>query len=310
VDNDQVAGPALGPAPSAMKTRFLSRSALPLLIAAGIALLALVETAVALIAPWRAPTDADWTAAAREVRAGFWPGDLIVAAPAWADPILRVHLGDLIPIEVAGRLDDDRFGRVWEVSQRGAQAPATAGGTATLDKRFGRLIVRRVERPAERIGYDFVARWADAQVSRIEPSRTVSCRTVADRIQCPDLTFNYVHRQIVEVDNALREALLAQPVGQAVVAIEYPAVRLGRALVVATGLHDTWMRKAARGTVEMRVIVGGQPQTLPTTSDDSGWTRTRIDTSARAGQIVPVRFEITSPAPTARHFAFAAEARG
>jgi hypothetical protein len=293
-----------------MRSRLLSRSARPALIAAAVALLALYETAVALIAPSRAPTDADWAAAAREVRAGFQPGDLIVAAPAWADPILRVHLGDLIPIEVAGRLDDDRFARVWEVSQRGAHAPAAAGGSVALDRQFGRLTVRRVERPAEPVGYDFVARWADARVSRAQASGSVVCRTIGDRIQCPDFGFNYLRRQIVEVDSTLREALLVQPVGNATVVIEYPAVRLGRVLVVATGLHDTWMRKAARGTVEMRVIVDGQARTLPTTSDDSGWTRTRIDTASRAGRVVPVRFEITSPAPYARHFAFAAEARG
>ena len=115
MDNEQVVGPEPGPAPAAMRSRWLPRSAYPLLIAAAVTLLALVETAVALIAPLRAPTDADWAAAAQEVRAGFRPGDLIVAAPAWADPILRVHLGDLIPVEVAGRLDDDRFARVWEV---------------------------------------------------------------------------------------------------------------------------------------------------------------------------------------------------
>jgi hypothetical protein len=293
-----------------MRSRLLSRSARPLLLAAAVTLLALYETAVALIAPSRAPTDADWAAAAQEVRAGFRPGDLIVAAPSWADPILRVHLGDLIPIAVAGRLDDDRFARVWEVSQRGARAPATADGTVASDRRFGRLTVRRVDRQAELVGYDFVARWADARVSRGQASGSVACRTIGDRIQCPDFSYNYLRRQIVEVDNALREALLAQPVGGATVVIEYPAVRLGRVLVVATGLHDTWMRKAARGTVEMRVIVDGQAQTLPTTSDDSGWTRTRIDTAARAGRVVPVRFEITSPAPYARHFAFAAEARG
>jgi hypothetical protein len=293
-----------------MKSRLPWRLALPPLLAAAVALLALVESAAALIAPSRAPTDADWTAAARAVRAGFRPGDLIVAAPGWADPILRVHLGDLIPAEVAGRIDDERFARVWEVSQRGARAPAAASGNVTLESRFGRLTVRRVERPAEPVDYDFVARWADAQLTRREASRTVACRTVGDRIQCPDLSFNYVHRQIVEVDTTLREALLAQPVANAAVVIEYPAVRLGRVLVVATGLHDVWMRKAARGTVEMRVFVGGQAQTLPTTSDDSGWTRTRIDTATRAGQVVPVRFEITSPAPYARHFAFAAEARG
>jgi hypothetical protein len=86
-------------------------------------------------------------------------------------------------------------------------------------------------------------------------------------------------------------------------------VPLGRALVIATGLHDTWMRKAARGTVEARLTVGDQTTTLPLTTDDSGWTRTRVDTSARAGQTVPVRLEISSAEPYDRFFAFAAEAR-
>ena len=276
-----------------------------------VSLLAVVETTVALVAPSLAPTDADWAAAAAAVRAGFRPGDLIVAAPAWADPILRTQLGDLIPPEVAARMDDDRFARVWEVSQRGAEAPAAARGTAaTFDQRFGRLRVRLVERPAEVVSYDFVARWADAHVSRRDArGALVACARAGDRIACPAPGNNSLHRQLVEVDQKLREALLTEPVAGAAVVIEFPAVPLGRALVIATGLHDTWMRKAARGTVEARLTVGDQTTELPVTSDDSGWTRTRVDTSARAGQTVPVKLEITSAAPFDRFFAFAAEAR-
>jgi hypothetical protein len=275
-----------------------------------IALLAVVETTVALVAPSRAPTDADWTAAAAAVRAGFRPGDLIVAAPAWADPILRVQLGDLIPPELAARMDDDRFARVWEVSQRGAEAAAAAGGTIVTDQRFGRLRVRLIERPAEIVTYDFVAHWADAQVSRRDArGAVIPCTLAGDRIVCPGPGNNSLRRQLVEVDQKLREALLTEPVSGAVVVIEFTAVPLGRALVIATGLHDTWMRKAARGTVEARLIVGEQTTELPVTSDDSGWTRTRIDTAARAGQTVPVRLELSSAAPYDRFFAFAAEAR-
>jgi len=310
VDNDQVVGPAPGTTPTAMNSRLLRRSAPPLLIAAAVVLLAFIETAVALIAPSRAPTDADWAAAALRVRADFRPGDLIVAAPAWADPILRVHLGDLIPIEVAGRLDDDRFARVWEVSQRGAQAPAAAGGSTVIDERFGRLRVRLVEHSAEIVTYDFVARWADAHVSRRDAGgAVVACALAGERIVCPAPGNNSLHRQLVEVDQKLREALLTEPVPGAATVIAFPAVPLGSVLVIATGLHDTWMRKAARGTVEARVTVGEQTTELPVTSDDSGWTKTRIDTSAHAGQAVTVRLEITSAEPFDRLFAFAAEAR-
>jgi hypothetical protein len=69
------------------------------------------------------------------------------------------------------------------------------------------------------------------------------------------------------------------------------------------------MRKAARGTVAARLTVGDETTDLPLTTDDSGWTRTRIDTGARDGQTVPVRLELTSGDPRDRFFAFAAEAR-
>ena len=54
-------------------------------------------------------------------------GDLIVFAPAWVDPVGRLHLGDLIPIEMAARMDADRYGTIWELSIRGARAPETRG---------------------------------------------------------------------------------------------------------------------------------------------------------------------------------------
>jgi hypothetical protein len=283
---------------------------LGLAAAAAVALLAVVEAVSAAVAPALAPKDADWAAAAREVRAGFRPGDLIVAAPAWANPIMRVHLGDLVPAEVAGRMDDARFGRVWEVSQRGARAPEAQRGQVAEERRFGALTLRRVERKPAEVTYDFVARWADARFGRTVLGKpVVDCPRAGDRLQCPDITWSYLRRQTVEVDTRLREALLVQPVGGATTVVEYPAVPLGRELVVATGLHDVWMRKAARGPVHLRLLVAGTPQAAITADNETGWSLTRIDTAAYEGRVMPVRFEITSPAPYARHFTFAAEAR-
>ena len=108
-----------------------------------VCLLALVETANALLAPSRAPSDADWTSAAAKIRSEFRSGDLVVTAPAWADPVMRLKLGDLVPQNVAGRMDAARYGRIWEISQRGARAPETGGGNLADRARFGRLTVRR-----------------------------------------------------------------------------------------------------------------------------------------------------------------------
>jgi hypothetical protein len=285
-------------------------SRLGLIVAAAIVALAFIETTNALVAPSRAPKDADWEAAAREIRAGFAPGDLIVAAPAWADPIMRLHLGDLVPLPIATRFDDARFGRVWEIGQRGAHAPEAARGAVTLERRLGALTLRRVDRAPAVIVHDFLEHWTDARVSRLQRRRpTVDCPWSGDRFQCPDISFNFVHLQTVEVDTAVHRGLLVQPVADATVVIDFPAVALGRELAVATGLHDVWMRKAGQGVVDLRVVVAGAAQPSIEATNESGWQLTHIDTSAYAGRVVDVRFEITSPAPYQRHFVLAAEAR-
>jgi hypothetical protein len=295
--------PALEPPAKARAPR------LGLAVAAAIAVLAVVETSVALVAPSRAPKDADWEAAAREVRAGFHAGDLIVAAPAWADPILRLHLGDLVPIDVAARFDDARFPRVWELGQRGAHAPEARGAVA-LERSFGALTLRRVERPAPTIVYDFQQRWNEARVVRATEGRSETpCPWAGDRFQCPDISFNFVRLQTVEVDTKLHRGLLAQPVGAAEVVVEYAAVLLGRELVVATGMHDVWARKAGDGAVDLRVVIDGALAAAITTRNDSGWLLTHVDTAAHAGRTASVRFIITSRAPYQRQFVFAAEAR-
>jgi hypothetical protein len=287
-----------------------ARLQLPLLAASAIVALAIVEALVAVLAPLRAPGPDDWAAVERDVRAGFRPGDLIVAAPTWADPIMRMHLGDLISIPTAGRMDGARFSRVWEIDQRGARAPETRDGRVVLERRHGPLTLRQVERAGASVSYDFLARFNDAHVSRVDANgAALPCPWQGDRFQCPLYGFNYVRRQLVEVDTHLRWALLAQPVDRARIVIEYPAVVLGREIAIATGLSNVWMRKAAKGPVDLSVTIDGKPALHVTTQNESGWLISHVDTAARAGQTAVVRFEVSSPAPYARYFGFAAEAR-
>ena len=72
------------------------RRALALLPLLGFAALCLWEGGLAVLGPRRAPTPADWQAAAAQVRAGFQPGDLIVIAPAWAAPLGRMAFTNYI----------------------------------------------------------------------------------------------------------------------------------------------------------------------------------------------------------------------
>lgn len=282
------------------------------LVAVGaFAVLALIETGNALWAPSRAPTDADWIGAARAIRSAHRAGDLIVAAPAWADPILRTHLGDLIGVDVAARMDDARFARVWEVSQRGARADETRGQREMVFERsFGRLRVRRYERPAATITFDFLEAWRQATVFRWDVARQVRtvCPWAGDKFVCPE-TGNEVRRQLVEIDTRVRRALLAPPAAGSVLAIEFAGVPLGRELAVAAGLHDVWARKYGTGTVGFKISIDGRVLSESTVHNRSGWHHQRIDTASLSGRAATVRFDIWSSAPYLRHFAFAAEAR-
>ena len=273
-------------------------------------MLALVETGNALLAPLRAPTDRDWRALAAEVRASFRPGDLIVAAPAWADPLLRMHLGDLIPLAVAGRLDAARFGRIWEISQRGARAPETAGSRSRQSSRHGALTLRRYERPAARMSFDFVAEWNRATVSRVAAGGQVGwCSRVPDGFECPDVPAQSVKPELLEIDTSPHLALATQPAGQSTTVVEYDHVPLGRELAVGAGLHNVWLRKAGKGIVNLRVLVEGRELGRIEAGSMTGWTLRKFDTSALAGQSLGVRFEITVDDPNSRTLGFAAEAR-
>ena len=288
----------------------LRRHRLAYACATGIVVLALVEAGNALLAPLRAPADRDWRSLAAEVRAGFRPGDLIVAAPAWADPLVRLHLGDLIPVAVAGRLDAGRFGRIWEISQRGARAPETDGAKVVQSSRHGALTLRRCERPARQVSFDLVTEWNRAIVSRVVPGGQPSwCYRAGERFECTDPPAQTVKVELLEIDTSPHLALATPLTSRATTVIEFDRVSLGRELAVGAGLHNVWLRKSGQGTVTLRVLVQGRELGHIQAGSLTGWTVRSFDTTALAGQTATVRFEITADDPGARYFGFAAEAR-
>jgi hypothetical protein len=288
----------------------LKRHRLATVCALGIVVLALVETGNALVAPRLAPSDGDWRKAAAQVRAGFRPGDLIVAAPSWADPVLRQHLGDLIPLPVAGRMDAARFGRIWEVSQRGANSPEVAGGKVEETGRHGGLTVRLYQRPPARVLFDFVADWSRATVSRILGGDQVNfCNPLGDRFQCPDVPGSPIKPDLLEIDTTPHWVLGVPMVGSATTVLEYERIPLGRELAVGVGLHNVWLRKSGKGTVTVRVLVAGRELGRLQAGSLTGWTLRTLDTAGLVGQTAAVRFEISTNDPNSRHLGLAAEVR-
>ena len=274
-------------------------------------LLALVETVNAIVAPSRAPSEKDWVAAAAKVRKGFRPGDLIVASPAWADPLMRAQLGDFVPVEVAGRMDAARYARIWEIAQRGARAADTAGARVAESSRHGALTVKRWEKRPAKVTFDFLSEWRRAGVSIVNADGTeVPCTLGSDRWQC--VRGVSIGPEILEIDTTLRHGLGVEPVEGMTLVLEYKDVQLADELVVATGLHNVWLRKSGDGKVRMRVRLNGRELdelgAIEATSA-SGWSLRRFDTSQIPRTPVTWRFEITVDRAHGRHLGFAAEAR-
>jgi hypothetical protein len=286
----------------------LRRRRASVVVAAAILMLAMVETVNAFVAPFRAPTDKDWRSAAAKVRAGFQPGDLIVAAPAWADPLMRQQLGDLVPVAVAGRMDAARFGRIWEISQRGARAADTLDAQAAETSRHGALAVTRWQKRAATVVFDVLAAWQRAEVSVVNGDGTqIPCTLGVSHWQC--LGGATLGPELLEIDTTLRNGLGIDPVEGKTLVLEYRNVPAARELVVATGLHNVWLRKSGDGKVRTRVLADGHELGTMEASSASGWSLHHFGSSAQTGQSITWRFEITVDKAHGRHLGLAAEAR-
>jgi hypothetical protein len=285
----------------------LRRRRFSVVAAAAVVVLALVETVNAVVAPLRAPGESDWKSASATVRSGFRTGDLIIAAPAWADPVMRQQLGDLVPRPVAGRMDAARYGRVWEISQRDARAAETAGGSLAQSSKHRALTVKLWEKKAAQVTFDFLSEWRRAELSVVSPSGDTPCAVGMDRFVC--MGGVSLKPELLEIDTTLRNGLALDPIERATVVLTYSSVPLGRELAVAGGLHNVWLRKAGDGKVHLRVLVDGREVGALDGTNQGGWALRRFDTSAWLGKTATVRFEITVDKAQSRRFGFAAEAR-
>ena len=178
-----------------------------------------------------APTDDDWAYADAAVRAGWRSGDLVVFAPAWMDPVGREHLGDLLGITEAARMDAARYGAIWEVSSRGASAP-DADGPVDVDKSFGALRIRRHDHHAAKVTWD-----------------------LGDRAR------------LLEVGFTPRMCAPLRPPAT----LDAGTVPLGGHLVVYAGLADFRDRRDNRAQARIRVAVDGTIVAERLVGNDDGW---------------------------------------
>jgi hypothetical protein len=254
--------------------------------AAVIAIVALGELYSACGYQGAGADEEDWQAVRELFAERHRPGELIVFAPGWIDPLGRHHLGDSMTVEMAARMDAARFPVIWEVSQGGAEAPEVQGKSADDTWELGDLRVRRFERVARQLVYDFTSEVAGARIEGPAVGRP------ARRLEEVGFEPHYCVRAEV------------RPGGKLV--IEYPDAKLGKELVGYVGLADVFTRRDIRSPGWLSVSIDGDEVARTRAGIDDGWVGFRIETEPDDAAVV--RFTVEAREPR-RLVCFAAEAR-
>lgn len=286
--------------------------------------LALVETFGQLVVRARVPAPEDWARAAALVREGFEPGDTIVGAPGWVDPILREQLGDLIPAAHAGRSDLAPYARVWEISSRGRTGPWTPEGDPELAQRVGALTVRRWDLGPSPVLVDLVDQLPRAAVTRGD--RTCRWRRQAARggglfagplwpreaHVCGPESWLFVGETVIEdLDLMPRRCVWQHPAGNEPITTRFTDVELGERIVLHAGLYYDHERRRLGVPVDLDVSVNGSSLGRLRHLDGDGWKRAEISIpEALRGERGAIAIAVTSPNPDLRTLCWAATVRG
>ncbi len=273
-----------------------------------------------------APTD-DWVRAAELVRSEWREGDLVVAAPEWTDPVLRMVLGDRIPLASAGRPDLAGFRRLWALSTRGHRPAEAPAGAPELEREIGAVRVLRWRLDEERALYDFVAHIADARVSRVENGAELPCRwqsfgratggalgagpiTPAERWVCdPRRPWLWVGATVNEdLDLRPRRCVWQHPQGAEPIRASFEDVPLGERLVLYADLYYEHERDRTHAPFDVVVRIDGEEVGRMLHVDGDGWKR--IEAAPPEGrERGTVAIEVSAEQPDLRSVCWAASTR-
>ncbi|MEO6952855.1 MAG: hypothetical protein ABI321_13705, partial [Polyangia bacterium] len=225
--------------------------------------------------------------------------------PAWADQTGRAHLGDVMPVKMVARSDDDEYARIWELSIRGGHSNDTLGMKPASEEHFGHVTLRSFDRPAQTVLRDLSADFPQARVTsrRVgEGADEHPCGGTGKERQCGSTT---VGQRVMEIDYKPRRGVLAPVIPGQIVSIAYDDVE-GGLLVGYAGLHDYYARKSASGVVSFRVRVDSTKSILMPLRNEDGWKRFELPLEPGKHLVV---FEFSSEEPAWRLPGFHAELR-
>jgi hypothetical protein len=289
----------------------------------------LVELAAALWIPGRATSLEEFERARDAVARIAKPGDLIVVAPRWAEPLARAAFGDeLMPIAHLARADDSSFARAIEVRLPGAPASPVELWPAIQAVAAGELLLSVRENPAPlRPVFRFLENLERASVFLERRGRRDACPWTERgapnagglhgavafprrRFQCPGGAELFVGITLIDdQDYRPRRCIWAHPPHRGALVIRFDDVPLGERVTGYAGLSYFLFRDGGGAPVGLELRVGARKVGRYQHRDELGWAAFAFATPGKVGRRGDVEFRVTSPDARQRHFCFYADTR-
>ena len=274
-------------------------------------------------------TDDEWKQARAAVESEYKPGDLVVFAPDWTDPLGREFFGDaLAPTANEGRPDETRFARAFEVSIKGAHAPELAGWSPHATRKVGSVTITTLENPSPAHLLDDLVTHVNPDgmsVSVADPSgNEIPCRWVrgpttagglgggpavpGERFACPDGSFLGV-TLIRDLADAPRRCLYAPPGGGShTLRVTFANVPFGASLHGHVGIQNENERNRTGAPVTVAFRANDRVLGKITHRDGEGWKGFELSTSDLSGQRGSLIADVSS-SERARQYCFEADTR-
>jgi hypothetical protein len=272
-------------------------------------------------------SEEEWKQARAAVESERKPGDLVVFAPSWADPLGREYFGSTLAGSAdEARPDESRYARAFEVSIRGEHADELGGWPQRERRRVGPFTITLRENPSPAQALDDLVTHATpdrARVSRIDRGSASECPWTrgpasagglgagpaipGNRFSCAGGAL--VGESIIfESSFHPRRCLYTPPAGHNVVTrIVFQDVPFGTALHGHAGLQYESERGGGSDTV-LTWKVGDQTLGRIVHRDGDGWKGFELTTPELQGKRGDLVAEVTTPG-TGRQYCFEADTR-
>lgn len=276
-----------------------------------------------------APTASQWRDLPAAVDALRRPGDLIVVAPPWAEPLARQVLGEQrMPLADLGRMDGAGYAGALEVGLLGERAKEVRHFTQLAVERSGPFLIRRLQNPAPLLAlYRFLdnARAPSLRVSELRGDSEQSClftrqaRSSAgglgghatyprERFRCSGGERFLVGVTVMDDQHYRpKRCLLAHPPDEGALRLEFADVPFGKRIRGGAAFTHLLARDDHGAAVQLSVHVAGRSLPAQAFRPERGFQPFDFVMPPNLPASGSVRFEVRSASLPARELCFSAE---